>query len=1075
MDDPVPHHHFSPTSLSFLTKGSQVEVSSNDDGFNGAWYIATVIHPPPSIYSPNHDSSKNLVYVEYHHILSDDGSSSRLREYANMSFVRPSPVPDTIPPNFQLNDLVDAFYRDGWLTGVITTVVDASNFVVTFRNPPEEIQFRSSDLRIHKKWAGGRWFQPQKQVTAGWMFTVGKKVEVSFEKESLCDVWFPATVLKNLGNSTFLVEYQQPGADDETILHKVTVDFHHIRPSPPHLRDKNFVLLEKVDAYYDFGWWTGVITKELADNRYKVFFKHTKKEKEFIYSRVRPHMEWKGGKWYNTSQGDAVVRKAHSLIDNQIAQATPIISKQSPVTTSPMKRRRQTNLDSNDKNSSKDEIMNADLSKITKNPSIGRSEGFASKGDAVLRKALSLIEYQTEQAIPIIIKQSPVTTSPMKRRRQTNLDSSDKNSSKDEVRNDDSSKKTKNPSVGRSEGFDSEGDVDVRKAHSLIDNQIEQASPIISKKYSVTTSPMKRRRQTNLDSNDKNSSKDEIMKDDLSKITKNPSVGRPEGFDSEVNGMTDQAFCKTENISHGKEVHSKRGKNIKLTTPTTDSSRKRGKLTNELKRLQTLTKGSEVDPVETRTQEIGAEKDATKDSLFSVLDLQCKEMTVSQGKLVKKLPSEDTPIVAKSDTKQPGLPLAPLTVVDQGSEGYAPSVTPKRKRGRPPKLQALSPETPVTVNYEIESVVPSTLSVVEAGQRKEAGLTTSSGTKSLEDVQGPVIEQPGLAGKQNVPSIKDKLPNENTGQDVNVHRGQGAKKYSAKKRKRAKRRTISINTGSVAQDSQDASKEKADGSLEKDSPRRNPEASVGKSWDMESDDQPLSRWFERKHSPITNDGPEGSVEQSSKANEGHVEAVHCNMDFGNLPFVRITSLWKAIVSMEAFRMLPQKPHFRPLIEGVRAGAQEGLAIGSMVTFSTVVDKTCSLRFDDPRSTIDDYLETLVELENNGFDVEVIRERLTGLLLIKDKQEELEEQSKGIVEKIKENDIQGKKIEDEVKEIARQMRELEERRKQVELKKEKRNSEIGAMEAVIKGIQDEIRGVGAEFDGLAAAPFETTYD
>ncbi|KAI3741733.1 hypothetical protein L1987_59407 [Smallanthus sonchifolius] len=686
--------------------------------------------------------------------------------------------------------------------------------------------------------------------------------------------------------------------------------------------------------------------------------------------------------------GDAVVKKVHSLVDNQVEKATPIITKQSSLTTSPMKRR-QTNLDSNNKNSSQDEIMNDDSSKITKNPSVSRSEGFdfeicfvasqvlvfllqavcynhvniVKKGDAVVRKAHSLIDNQIEQATPIISKQSSVTTSPMKRRRQTNLDSNDKNSSKDEILNADSSKITKNPSLGRSEGFDSKGGAVVRKAHSLIDNQIEQATPFISKQSPVTTSLMKRRRQTNLDSSDKNSSKDENMNDDSS---------------------------------------------TELKTRTTDSSRKRGKLTNELKSLQALTKGvhfsgSKVDTVEKRTQENVVKKDATKDSPSAVLRLQCKEMTASQGKLVQKLPNEETPNVAKSDTKQPGVPLAPLTA----------SVTPKRKRGRPPKLHALSPKTLVTVNHEIESVVPSTLSEVEAGQRKKTGLTTSSGTKSLEEIQEPVIEQPGLAGKQNVPSIKDKLPNENTGRDVNIRRGQGTKKHTAKKRKRAKRRTISINTGSVAQDSQEASKEKADGSLEKDSPRRNPEASVGKSRDMESDDQPLSRWFERKHSPITNDGPEGTVEQSSKANEGQVEAVHCDMDFGNLPFVRITSLWKAIVSMEAFRMLPQKPHFRPLLEGVRVGVQEGLAIGTMVTFSTVVDKTCSLRFDDPRSTIDDYLETLVELENNGFDVEVIRERLTGLLLIKDKQEELEEQSKGIVEKIKEHDIQGKKIEDVV--------------------------------------------------------------
>lgn len=117
-------------------------------------------------------------------------------------------------------------------------------------------------------------------------------------------VWFPATVVENLGDNSFLVEHQQPGISDEATLHKVTVDYQQIRPSPPHLslRDKDFVLLEKVDAYYDFGWWRGVVTKKLADNRYNVFFKYTKKEREFDCSSVRPRMKWKRGKWFITFQ-----------------------------------------------------------------------------------------------------------------------------------------------------------------------------------------------------------------------------------------------------------------------------------------------------------------------------------------------------------------------------------------------------------------------------------------------------------------------------------------------------------------------------------------------------------------------------------------------------------------------------------------------------------------------------------------------------------------------------------------------------------------------------------------------------
>lgn len=139
-------------------------------------------------------------------------------------------------------------------------------------------------------------------LIAALRFTVGQNVEVCFDKESFRDCWFPATILENSDNNTCQVEYLQLGSNDMAVTHKVTVDCLRIRPSPPHLRVKKFVLLEKVDAFYDFGWWSGVITKELADNRYNVFFKNTKKERAFLYPRLRRHMEWKDGKWFNTSQ-----------------------------------------------------------------------------------------------------------------------------------------------------------------------------------------------------------------------------------------------------------------------------------------------------------------------------------------------------------------------------------------------------------------------------------------------------------------------------------------------------------------------------------------------------------------------------------------------------------------------------------------------------------------------------------------------------------------------------------------------------------------------------------------------------
>ncbi|MFS7976208.1 putative Agenet-like domain-containing protein [Helianthus anomalus] len=123
---------------------------------------------------------------------------------------------------------------------------------------------------------------------------VGKKVEVTLEEEILRDVWFPAAVVEDLGNNRFLVEYKE--------LQRVSIDRRHIRPSAPQFTVTSFGLLEKVDAFYDFGWWRGVITKKLTDSRYVVYFKHTNKVKEFSHLELRPHVEWKDDGWFTTSQ-----------------------------------------------------------------------------------------------------------------------------------------------------------------------------------------------------------------------------------------------------------------------------------------------------------------------------------------------------------------------------------------------------------------------------------------------------------------------------------------------------------------------------------------------------------------------------------------------------------------------------------------------------------------------------------------------------------------------------------------------------------------------------------------------------
>ncbi|XVE77519.1 hypothetical protein DITRI_Ditri13aG0069600 [Diplodiscus trichospermus] len=298
MVNPPPESDPDPLQPQPLRKGTPVEVSSDEEGFRGAWYLATILESPPKYTS----KKRKKALVQYTTLLAED-SSSPLTEYIDPAFIRP------LPPNkedaqlgFEVNDIVDARYRDGWWTGVVRKVLEKSKYRVYFDNPPDVIEFEGKDLRVHWNWIDGKWVRAGKKQSTGSIFSSGTAVEVNIDKENLRDIWFPAIVIKENGDNTFLVKYKSSKNDDESATVKVVVDALHIRPTPPRYADRNYELLERVDTINNFGWRGGVITKVLTGRRYNVFFKHGNEDKELSYSDIRPNVEWIDGKWVSKSK-----------------------------------------------------------------------------------------------------------------------------------------------------------------------------------------------------------------------------------------------------------------------------------------------------------------------------------------------------------------------------------------------------------------------------------------------------------------------------------------------------------------------------------------------------------------------------------------------------------------------------------------------------------------------------------------------------------------------------------------------------------------------------------------------------
>jgi len=157
-------------------------------------------------------------------------------------------------------------------------------------------------------------------------FTQGVKVEVCSDDEGFRGAWFEATVVKPV-NSKFLVEYATLKDDDNTKPLKETVEARHIRPCPPDIPvTDGFKLLDEVDAFCNDGWWVGVVSKVLGENRCMVYFRPWKEEMEFEHAQLRLHCDWMGGRWMRASPVRfAYPCSLHYIVNRSTSRDTAII------------------------------------------------------------------------------------------------------------------------------------------------------------------------------------------------------------------------------------------------------------------------------------------------------------------------------------------------------------------------------------------------------------------------------------------------------------------------------------------------------------------------------------------------------------------------------------------------------------------------------------------------------------------------------------------------------------------------------------------------------------------------------
>ncbi|KAF5745092.1 hypothetical protein HS088_TW07G00673 [Tripterygium wilfordii] len=132
-------------------EGTLVEVSSNEDGFQGSRFVARIVK----------ELGNCKFMIEYQCLTTED-DGELLMEKAHIKHIRPIP-PRRVVQGFKLNEKVDALYNDGWWEGEIINVLPKNFYIVYFEGTNEQLKFHLSKLRPHLDWIEETWVTPCKR------------------------------------------------------------------------------------------------------------------------------------------------------------------------------------------------------------------------------------------------------------------------------------------------------------------------------------------------------------------------------------------------------------------------------------------------------------------------------------------------------------------------------------------------------------------------------------------------------------------------------------------------------------------------------------------------------------------------------------------------------------------------------------------------------------------------------------------------------------------------------------------------------------------------------------------------
>uniref|UniRef100_A0A0E0MGA7 Agenet domain-containing protein n=1 Tax=Oryza punctata TaxID=4537 RepID=A0A0E0MGA7_ORYPU len=292
-----------------MAPGTKVEVRVDADGFHGSWFEAVV-----EGFVPARGPRTPARYaVSYAHLVSDDGGV--LVEHFAPSHIRPRPPPPSDDDDLRAlspHDIVEAFHKDGWWSGIVLPPAaggGGGDITVAFPITREVIVFPPCLVRPRREYVDGEWVPSEAAIAlrpkhAVRVYQVGDKVEVRRDREVYGHSWFHAKVAKVIDKMSYLVEYSDLEKGEGEAMGKAVEYLHwrFIRPSEERSpRDCDFRLGPgaAVEAYCDGAWSPGIVRRVVGEGEYEVSVNG--KTKELLVTKVRellqPQYKWNGHNW----------------------------------------------------------------------------------------------------------------------------------------------------------------------------------------------------------------------------------------------------------------------------------------------------------------------------------------------------------------------------------------------------------------------------------------------------------------------------------------------------------------------------------------------------------------------------------------------------------------------------------------------------------------------------------------------------------------------------------------------------------------------------------------------------------